>query len=57
MENKEKLKVLDLAEALQKSRFFSFSCFTCKVMVRAADCVGCTLFNNGEDHTAVVNLG
>lgn len=54
---KEKLKVLDLAGVLQESQYFGFSCFTCKLIVRADDCRGCPLFHNGEDHAEVVNLG
>lgn len=54
---KEKLKVLDLAGVLQESQYFGFSCFTCMLIVRAGDCVGCPLFRNGEDHAAEVNQG
>lgn len=57
MTDKEKLKVIDLAGVLQESQFFGFSCFCCKLMVRADDCVGCPLFQDGEDPGADVNLG
>lgn len=54
---KEKLKVLDLAGVLQESQYFGFSCYTCKLIVRAGDCWGCPLFQSEEDHAEEVNLG
>lgn len=54
---KEKLKVIDLAGVLQESQYFGFSCFTCKLIVRTDDCIGCPLFQGEEDHAEEVNLG
>ena len=49
MTTKEKLKVIDLAGALQESQYFGFSCYTCKIMVRADDCIGCPLFASDDE--------